>query len=46
VVIQEFNHPVYPQVFHDFQSHMSVVDLLLNCGPESMEKIKGLNPKA
>ena len=46
VLIQDFKHPVYPQMFNDFESHMSVVDLLLNCGPESMEKIKDLNPKA
>ncbi len=44
VVIQDFNHPVYPQIFNDFRSHMSVVDLLFNCGPESIEKIKEINP--
>jgi len=43
VVIQDFNHPVYPQIFNGFRSHMSVVDLLFNCGPESMEKIKENN---
>jgi len=46
VVIQDFNHPVYPQIFHDFRSHLSVVDLLFNCGPQSMEKIKEINPPA
>ena len=39
VVIQDFKHPVYPQLFNDFQSHMSVVDLLFNCGPGSLGKI-------
>ena len=39
VVIQDFKHPVYPQLFNDFQSHMSIVDLLFNCGPESLEII-------
>jgi len=46
LVIQDFNHPVYPQHFHDFQSHMSAVDLLFNCGPESMKKIQDVNPQA
>jgi len=45
VVIQDFQHPVYPQVFGDFQSHMSVVDLLFNCGAKSLEKIEEVNPK-
>ena len=44
VIIQHFEHPVYPQIFNDFQSHMSVVDLLFNCGPGSLEKIKEDNP--
>ena len=44
VIIQNFNHPVYSQIFNDFRSHMSVVDLLFNCGPESQQKIKEINP--
>ena len=39
VVVQDFKHPVYPQLFGDFQSHLSIVDLLFCCGPESMKKI-------
>lgn len=39
VIIQEFKHPVYPQRFEKFQSHLSIVDLLCNCGPESMKII-------
>ena len=39
VIIQEFKHPVYPQLFEEFQSHLSIVDLLCNCGPESMNII-------
>ena len=27
------------QLFDDFESHLSVVDLLFNCGPESLEII-------
>ena len=43
VIIQEFKHPVYPQLFGDFQSHMSIVDLLFNCGTESMDMIRSAN---
>ena len=43
VVVQNFKHPVYPQVFQEFQSHMSVVDLLFNCGAKSLEKIEEIN---
>jgi len=44
VIVQDFKHPVYPQAFEGFQSHMSVVDLLFNCGPQSLEKTNGFNP--
>ena len=44
LVTQEFKHPVYPQLYGDFQSHMSVIDLLFNCGPESINIIEGANP--
>jgi len=32
---QQFVHPSYPQQHGDFVSHLSAVDLLLNCGPHS-----------
>jgi hypothetical protein len=44
VVFQEFQHPVYPQLFNGFQSHLSLVDLLFNCGPQSLEIIRTANP--
>jgi len=44
VVIQDFKNPVYPQLFKDFQPQMSVVDLLFNCGPQSLEIIRRANP--
>jgi hypothetical protein len=44
VVVQEFVHPVYPQLFNSFQSQMSVVDLLFNCGPKGIERIAEVNP--
>ena len=43
VIVQEFRHPEYPQLFGDFVSHLSIVDLLFNCGPESLEKIREYN---
>ena len=44
VIVQNFKHPVYPQLFGDFQSHLSIVDLLFHCGPQSIEKIMECNP--
>ncbi len=35
VQIHEFRHPVYRQCLGDFVPNLSVVDLLLNCGPDS-----------
>jgi hypothetical protein len=43
VLIQDFKHPVYAQLFADFESHLSIVDLLFNCGPESLEIISKAN---
>lgn len=37
---QDYNHPVYPQLYGEFVSHLSVVDLLFNCGKESLEIIR------
>jgi len=37
VIYQAFKHPVYSQVYQPFEPYMSVLDLLLNCGPESRE---------
>jgi hypothetical protein len=36
LLYNEYEHPVYPQLHGDFVSHLSVIDLLLNCGPESL----------
>ena len=37
VEFQDYKHPVYPQLHGEFVSHLSVIDLLFNCGPESLE---------
>jgi hypothetical protein len=36
VQVQVYQHPEYPQRSAPFVSHLSVVDLLFNCGPESL----------
>jgi hypothetical protein len=33
---QDYVHPTYDQVSHGFVSHLSAVDLLFNCGPNSV----------
>ncbi len=41
VHFQAFDHPVYPQLYGGFESHLSIVDLLMNCGTESLLTIRG-----
>jgi hypothetical protein len=41
VVFQEYEHPVYKQLFGDFEPFMSVVDLLYNHGEKSLEILRG-----
>jgi len=46
VVFDDYVHPTYPQQSNGFYSHMSVLDLLFNCGTSSMDvlysKIEGI----
>tara|TARA_R110001583_G_scaffold18703_6_gene74139 strand:+ start:2490 stop:3197 length:708 start_codon:yes stop_codon:yes gene_type:complete len=42
LIWQNFEHPTYKQMYGDFISHLSIVDLLFNCGDKSMEIINGL----
>jgi len=35
IFFQDYKHPVYPQLHGQFISHLSVIDLLFNCGPDS-----------
>jgi len=41
VIFQDYTHPGYPQLFGEFQSHMSIIDLLFNCGEKSREILSG-----
>jgi hypothetical protein len=40
IVFQDFKHPEYPQCYGPFEPNMSLVDLLFNCGPESLATIR------
>jgi hypothetical protein len=40
LVFQDYDHPEYPQCYGTFEPNMSVVDLLFNCGPESLAIIR------
>ncbi len=42
-VFQDYNHPTYKQMYGDFMSHLSVIDLLFNCGPDSYKIIMSNN---
>ncbi|MFQ6083739.1 MAG: WbqC family protein [Candidatus Aminicenantia bacterium] len=40
VIFQDYKHPLYPQLYGTFEPYMSVIDLLFNCGPESLSILK------
>ena len=39
VHFQNYIHPVYPQLHGEFISHLSIIDLLFNCGDESLDRL-------
>ena len=41
VIFQDFKHPVYNQLFGNFEPYMSAIDLLFNCGDDSLEILRG-----
>jgi hypothetical protein len=43
VIFQEYKHPVYPQMHGNFIPNLSVIDLLFNCGPNSLDIIMSNN---
>lgn len=40
VAYHDFGHPVYPQMHGDFVSHLSILDLIANCGQESQRIVR------
>ncbi len=45
VIVHDFTHPVYDQPFGDFLPAMSAVDLLCNCGPDSLGVLRSANSR-
>lgn len=41
VTFQEFHHPMYKQLYEPFIPSMSIIDLLFNYGPDSLDIILG-----
>jgi hypothetical protein len=41
VVFQDFSHPIYNQLFGEFEPFMSVIDLIFNHGDESLSIVRG-----
>ena len=41
VTFLAYDHPVYPQLFGSFEPFLSVLDLLMNCGDQSLGILKG-----
>ena len=40
LVYQDFKHPVYPQRWNEFKPNLSIIDMLFNCGPDTIEIIR------
>ena len=43
LIFQDYNHPKHSQLYGEFISHLSVIDLLFNHGPKSLEIILSNN---
>lgn len=41
IIYQNFAHPVYPQLWGDFEPYMCIVDYWMNCGPGPLDFQKG-----
>jgi len=41
VLFQDYNHPIYTQLFGDFLPYMSVIDLIFNHGGDSLKILRG-----
>ena len=40
VIFQDYKHPQYSQLFGNFEPSISIIDLLFNCGPESLSILR------
>jgi hypothetical protein len=40
VEFQDYDHPTYPQLFGEFTPRLSILDLLFNCGPDSLDIVR------
>ena len=36
IYFQDYKHPIYPQLYGEFMPYMSIIDLLFNCGENSL----------
>jgi len=43
LLFQDYIHPVYPQQYGDFIPNLSIIDLLFNCGPNSLKILQNNN---
>lgn len=43
--LQEWRAPLYPQLHGTFVADLSIVDLLFNCGPDSLGVLMGMSPR-
>ena len=41
LLFQSYDHPTYDQLYGEFLPYMSTLDLLLNCGPSSLDVLIG-----
>lgn len=39
VVWQDFEHPIYPQLYNSFVPYLSILDMLFNCGLKESQRI-------
>ena len=46
VAFQEFRHPVYRQSYPGFEANLSSIDLLLNCGAASIDRLRAAREAA
>ncbi len=42
LTMSAFKHPQYPQLWGEFVPGLSAIDLLFNCGPKSIEVLRGI----